>query len=347
MEDQTPTRNYGYLEENEVVEIPQETPQPEVAEVPKEEPKEEPKAEVKPEPKQEVKTETKEEPKEEPKAEVKPAEVTAADWKQALKAGVDKYEVLKELGYDDFTIGMLKYKEQTGDYTPYLQVKTVDYTKMSPEQILKEDLRRQFPDMSEKTLNFKFNKELKDKYYLDREEYPEGSDEAEVGQELMRLDAEQRRKAFIEEQNKFKAPEPQPEVDATKREAELQQQRATLGNLVMNNEATTGLQKTKSISFGEGEESFNYPIEDPKALVDIALNTILNSGRTDLTGVDLNLFYKQLAKGQPGWEKAYADHITALNKQKFQKEIGNITPIEGGDPVTPAKVEKDYGYKTR
>ena len=345
---EAPVRNYAYLEEADtplaeveiVPEVKSEPIEPvkEVKEeVKAEEPKkEEPKVEVKDEPKQEVKTEVKE----------KPAEVTTVDWKSALKTA-DKWEALKELGYDDFTIGMLKYKEQTGDYTPYLQVKTVDYTKMTPEQILKTDLRKQYPDMSEKALNFKYNKEATEKYYLNREDYPEGSDEAEIGQELMKIDAEQKRKAFIEEQNKFKAPEPQPDLDATKREADLQQQQAALGNLVMNNEATTSLQKSKSIVFGQGEESFTYPIADPQSLVDTAMNTILNSGRTDLTGVDLNLFYKQLAKGQPGWDKAYADHITALAKANFQKEIGNITPVGSGEPVTPPAVEKDYGYKTR
>ena len=69
-------------------------------------------------------------------------------WQQSLK-GVDKYEALKELGYDDFTLNMLKYKDTAGDFTPYLAAKTVDYTKMSPEQLFKQDLAKQNPGMSE------------------------------------------------------------------------------------------------------------------------------------------------------------------------------------------------------
>lgn len=334
---ETHVKNYGYMEEyddanNDVEEKTNETT------ASKEQ-------ETKPE------TETKKQADAEPakleaKSDEKPADVTTADWKTALKAGVDKYEVLKELGYDDFTIGMLKYGEQTKDYTPYLQVKTVDYTKMTPEQLIKMDLKEKNPGMSEKALEFKFNKEISEKYYLNRDDYPEDSDEAIYGQEQLRLDGEQKRKAFIEEQDKFKAPEPTPDLDATKREAELQQKREALGNSILNNEATKSLQKTNTITFGEGEESFNYPVADPKALVDVALNTIINSGRTDLNGVDLQLFYKQLAKGHPDWEKSFADHLKAIHKNQFQSELQNVTPANGALPEEP-ETKKDYGYKTR
>src|ERR1019366_6554962 len=36
----------------------------------------------------------------------------------------DKWETLKKLGFDDFEIGLLKYKAETGDLAPYLEVKT-------------------------------------------------------------------------------------------------------------------------------------------------------------------------------------------------------------------------------
>lgn len=334
-------KNFGYHWQDNVVEEEQ---------IPKKEP--EVKEEVKPEVKEEVVPEVKEEPPVEIKPEIKPAEVTKADWKQALKAE-NKYEVLKELGYDDWTIDMLKYKEQTGDLTRYLEAKTVDYTKMTPEQLIKVDLQRQNPGMSEKALNFKFNKELSEKYYLNREDYPEDSDEAIYGQEQLRLDGEQKRKAFIEEQNKFKAPEPQPDLNATKRDAELQQQRVQLTEAVMNNDATKTLQTTKSLVFGEGEESFKYPIKDIQPLVDTALSAVLASGQKDLTGVDMNVFYKQLAIGQdlPGFEKAFAKHQYAVARKKLESEMHNQTPVSGEVPaleenLTPAQQLARYGKFT-
>jgi hypothetical protein len=116
----------------------------------------------------------------------------------------------------------------------------------------------------------------------------------------------------------------------------------------MNNEATKSLQTSKSVVFGEGEASFNYPT-DTQALVDSALNTILNSGRTDLNGVDMNVFYQTLAFGAnpKGFMEAYSKHLSAVAKDKLQREMGNITPTEGGEPITSAPVTKDYSYKTR
>lgn len=267
------------------------------------------------------------------------------DWKAELKKA-DKYEALREIGYNDFAIEAMRYYDRTGGLAEYASVKSVDYKTMTPEQLLKIDLQRQNVGMSEKALNFKLNKELNEKYYLDRETYPEGSVEADYGQEQMRLDAEQKRKAFIAEQDKFRAPELQPDLDATNKAAELQQQRASISTGVMNDPATKNLQTAKVIVFGEGEDSFSYPITDAQSFADIALNTILNSGRNDLTGVNLNAFYKQLAMAQPGWEKAHADHHQALAKLKFEKTIGNVTPINSTTEVD-APAGKDYSMRSR
>jgi hypothetical protein len=336
---EAPVRNYGYMEDaDSPVEVP-EQPKPEE---PKPEPK--PVEPTVPKPEEPKPVEPKQE---DPKPVEKPAEVTEVDWRKALKTA-DKYEALKEMGYNDFVIDAVKYYERTGNLADYAEAKGVDYTKMTPEQLVRLDIQKQNKGMNEKALNFKINKELNEKYYLNREDYPENSDEAIYGQEQLRLDGENKRKAFIEEQNKFKAPEPQPDLDATKRDAELQQQRAAMGDLVMNNEATKSLQTSKSVVFGEGEASFNYPT-DTQALVDSALNTILNSGRTDLTGVDMNVFYQTLAFGADpkAFMKAYSDHLSAVAKDKLQKELGNITPAEGGEPVAIPQVTKDYSYKTR
>jgi hypothetical protein len=44
---------------------------------------------------------------------------------------------------------------------------------------------------------------------------------------------------------------------------------------------------------------------------------------------------------------AYSKHLSAVAKDKLQREMGNITPTEGGEPITSAPVTKDYSYKTR
>lgn len=271
------------------------------------------------------------------------------DWKATIK-GVDKYEALEALGYDKFSINLLKYREKTGNVTPYLEVKSVDYEKMSPEQIMKVSLQKSNPGMSVKALEFKFNKELREKYYLDRDDYPENSDEAIYGEEQMRLDAEQQRKALIAEQNDFKAPEVSADLQDTAKQAQLQQQRAEIGNKVVSDDATVKLKESKALTFGKGEASFSYPIPDVQGLIDTALSTILSSGRTDLNGVNIGVFYKQLAYGQDpeAFEREFAKHHQAIGRKGVQSGLQNIAPPVGTIPdvtpdLTPAQQLRMHG----
>jgi len=300
-----------------------------------------------PEVKPDVKPDIKPEVKPDIKPEDKPAAVTTVDWKAAIKTA-DKYEALKELGYDDFTIGMLKYKEVAGDYTPYLEVKTVDYSKMTPEQLVRMDIKKKNPGMLEKALEFQTKKELNEKYYLNREDYPQDSDEAIYGQERLRLDGENIRKAYTDEQSKFKAPEPQPDVEASKKEAEQQRVKASLGEAVMNNAATKTLLSDKALVYGEGKESFRFPIADVQPLIDSALNAIVNSGRNDLSGVDMNTFFKSLAYGaNPAkFEKELIDHGRSLAKGELQAELQNRSPQDQNTPIDDKKIDySEYGYR--
>lgn len=331
-------KNFGYIPDSgEEEEFEEQEPVEQAVE------EKEPVAETKEEVKQEtVEPIVAEIPKVE---EVKPIEVKATDWKQALKSA-DKYEALKELGYDDFTINMLKYKEGTGDFLPYLQAKTVDYTKMTPAQLLKLDLQKQNPGMSERALDFKFKKDFETKYYQDRDEFPEDSDEAVFGEEQLRLDSEAKRKQFIEEQEAFKAPEPKADPDASRKAVELEQKQTQLRNFVLDSPLTKSLQTVKSISFGEGEESFNYPIKDSQGLIDSALNSVLSASDAELTPDNLQKFYAALAIGNDvqGFIKAHADHYKSLGHKKVQDELQNITPKANGVIPTP-KPTKSYGYQ--
>lgn len=279
----------------------------------------------------------------------KPEGVSYKDWKEALKAGADKYEVLKELGYDDFVIDMLKYKDTVGDLTPYLEVKTVDYTKMSPEELLMLDLKKSNPGMIEAALRFKFNKEFSEKYYTDRDLYPESSDEATYGAEQLRLDAENKRKQFIEEQGKFKAPEPKPDTSQTEREAALQQQREQISTGIMNDPATKAVIEGKVITFGEGEESFKHPIQDAQALIDAAASFALSQNMKEFTGAPLQKFFKSIAMAQDpdGFEANYAKHIHAVAHKKFQSELQNVSqPPPPGAEANDQKDPFNGGYKT-
>ena len=316
-------KSYGYNEEESYVEAPAETPEvavePAVVEAPV---------------------------KEEAPTPVVPVEAPSYDWKKELKS-VDKKDIFKELGLDDFTIGMLEYKEKAGDLSPYLEVKSVDYVKMSAEDVLKMDMRKANPGMSEKALNFKFNKELSEKYYLDRDTYPDDSEEAEYGVEQLRLDSENKRKELIAQQQAFRAPEPQPDIATSQREAAEQVVKDDRGKAVLANEHTVALTQSKSIQFGDGEESFTYPITDADDIVDKAMFSLMNSD-TALKDVNLKEFYQILAIGKDvkGFLAAYGGHQKALEHKRVQGELQNITPKNTGTAATPPPT-RNYGYNER
>jgi len=86
-------------------------------------------------------------------------------WQEVLKQQQPD-AVLKELGYDDKVIGLLKdaktldpkmlafldHWKSKGDVTSYLKELTTDYSKMTPEDVLKQQLQREYPKASEKAL---------------------------------------------------------------------------------------------------------------------------------------------------------------------------------------------------
>lgn len=330
-----PQRNFGYNEEAEAVEQ-EVAPAVEAGE-------QKPATEQKPAAAEAGASAT--EVKEAAAAPTQEKETPKFDWKKELK-GLERKEVLKELGLDDFEIGMLDYRAKTGDLSPYLEVKTVDYSKLNDEQILKLDMKKQYPGLTEASLNFQFNREQREKYFLDREEYPEDSDEAKFGQERLRLDADKKRKEFIEQQESFKAPEKAPDTAQLQREADEQKRQANLKDAVLNNEATISFTQQKALKFGEGEESFNYPVDNVDDVVSNALNVITNSDRENLDGLSLNDFFKGIAVAAnlPAFLDAYGKHHQALGHKKVQDEMQNISPKPIQHEVT-AQAEKNHAYQ--
>ena len=265
------------------------------------------------------------------------------DWKTSLK-GVDKYDILKEAGIDDFTINMMKYKEKTGDYTPYLEAKTVDYSKMTAEELLRLDFKKNNPGLSDASLNFKFNKDFQEKYYTNRDDNEEDSDEAIYGAEKLQLDSEEKRKKFIAEQEQFKAPEPMADPDASRKAIELEAKQTQQRNYILESPVTKSLQVAKAITFGEGEGSFTYPIGNLQPVIDNALQAVLNSTDTELTAESLQGFYESLvfAQNPKAFMKASAAHFKAQGIKKVGDEIQGVTPIGQSAPVneqvlTPAQ----------
>ncbi|HJY22599.1 MAG TPA: hypothetical protein VJ279_06915, partial [Hanamia sp.] len=250
----------------EVEEKPEEKVQEVIEEKVEEKPVEEKPVEVKQEePKEETKTEIKEEPVPEVKQPI-------FNFDEELKK-VDKWEVMKKLGLDDFSIDLLKYKEQTGDVTPYLEAKTVDYSKFTDEQIMRHDLRKQYKGMSDKAFEMLYEQKVNEQFKLDAEVH--GDAAAELGRELLKFEANKIRQREIEAQAKFKAPEKPVDDSAQKQQQEQEAKIAEYKSFVNDSEQTKTLLKDKRLVYGSGDTAFNFTVEKPSSLVDTALNPTL------------------------------------------------------------------------
>lgn len=236
---------------------------------------------------------------------------------------------------DEFIRGAVDYYKATGDLTPYLEAKTVDYSNLDDMAVLKRSFMGQHKHLPAETAERLFQKHLRDKYYQDPDKYSE--EDVSLGKDILAAEAAQARQKLIEEQSKFKAPERQQQQTAYDYEAEMQQlrQRPEIQNLMVN----------RMIPVKYGDQSFNFEVSDPDKLVG--------------TAADVANFFK-LFESAPGqydlgkWMKvaAYAADPEAFEKNliTFGKNLGvdgiitnrqNPPPVEPGNPGEPAGTPKE------
>lgn len=308
-------------------------------------------AETKPEPekkepvKEEKKAETAPIVAEKPKSELTLAEVLKNNQPDTvLKAlGFDDKKVafLQELGdIDDKVIGIIQaWKNGTlGDYTKELGT---DYSKMDAEEVMRHQLRKDYPKATARQLEVLYKREVVDAYNLDSED----PDELAEGKELLAAKADRYRDSFIENQSKYlmpKPPEPkaEPKPDNTA-EIEAQKRVEAYRKELNEHPYMKNIIANKKITLGEGEQSFNYPV-DAQELVDV-----LSDPKKWMAAM------WDVEKGEPKTEHQLAVAAFALDSKKFLKEYADhlksigakevIDPIENAsspDKSTPAKSEE-------
>jgi hypothetical protein len=215
---------------------------------------------------------------------------------------------------DDFIREAVEFYEKTGDLTPYLQAKTVDFNKMSDEEILRKSLREQYSDLTDKAFDRLYQKEVVDKYKLDADEY--GEDDSELGRELLKAEASKVRNQYIEWQTKFKAPEQ--ESDNSQIEDALKK----FEEDVRNNLMTQNILQNKKISLKIGENEFNYEIPNADSLLNMTL--------------DNDKFFSQFAgqEGNVDYARWYKTAAYSQNPELFEKALVNFGKTIGREEVT-------------
>lgn len=247
-----------------------------------------------------------------------------ADWKSELKKA-DQAEILKELGFDDKMVGFFNKWKTDGNIADYIRAVTVDYSKMSPEQLMKYQLEQEYPEFSPEDLEELYQAKIVDQYKLNADAFSET--EVKRGKLLLQADAKKVREVLTQRQQEYilSAKPPVPTIDnsAQDREAELNELRTRYTASLTGAQVTKDLLANKKLVMGDGETTFNYEVADPQALVNI------------LQQPELYARHVFLEDGSPVVEKqlfiaaAAIDHKTLQNELiKYGMSIGAKKAIE-------------------
>lgn len=287
-----------------------------------------------------------------PIGEVKKAEPTLQEFlKQQPKT-----EVLKALGYDEKVvsfmndlkeldpkvIALLDTYKTNGDLKGYLRELTTDYSKMSSEEVMRHQLRQEYPKASEAALNALFKKEIVNAYNLDSDDPAE----VEEGKLLLDAKADNYRDKFIANQQNFLLPKPteaktEPEQNEQERIAEQRQQQEfdAYKSTIETDPYSKNVFDKKEIVIGD----FKYPVDveslkgvlyDPSKWTETQFNIEKNADGTIKSAtpkVENQILTAAFAQNPQKFLEAYA---------KIYKSLGGkaaIEPIENAKDVTVEK----------
>jgi hypothetical protein len=233
--------------------------------------------------------------------------------------------------------------------TSYLKELSTDYTKMPAEEVMRHQLRQEYPTLSEKHLQVLFEDEVAEKFKLDPEKYSE--EEVERGKLLLEAKAERYRTQLIQNQQNFllpKPPEPK-QAEPDPQEAAAKQAFESYKQTVTENPVTKNIVAQKSISIGEGDDKFNFPV-DPDGLTKV----LFDESKWQETQFDIvrnpdgsvksytpktehQLLVAAVAVHGKKIFDDYAKHLKALGSKAVIDPIENAKPPEQNN-ATPAQV---------
>lgn len=239
---------------------------------------------------------------------------------------------------DDFIRQAVEFYEKTGDLTPYLQAKTVDFSKMSDEEVMRRNLREQYSDLSDKAFDRLFKIEVTDKYKLDADEWAE--EDSELGRELLKSEATKLRGKYQDWQRNFSAPEP----EASQEQEEALEQFQKFEQEVRSNDLTRSLIEGKKLTIKTADGEFNYEIPQADSLLDMTINNEKFFGQfANPNGqLDYGRWYKTAAYSQNPemFEKSLINFGKTLGRSEITKEIRNPSNASVGD--VPTETSGDF-----
>lgn len=289
------------------------------------------------------------------------APATAQTWQEVLRSQQPD-TIFKELGLDEEVVnlskkikdnpkmaGFFKHWETTnGDYKPYLEALSTDFSKMPPEEVMKRQLQKKYPELDTKQLDTLYKIKVTHRYKLDDVLYSE--EEVADGRVELMADVKPIRAALAAEQENYllpKPPEPQaagPDLAAQK----VQQDYEAYKSGILDSPQMKNIIATKQMVFGDGDEAYKHPV-DPNRISQILLEpdawaeAFFNPDKTPdvetqtLIGAilaDKSLIKKMQAHFKSIGGKAFSDQLD--NASKPAAGAAAHAEVETTDPAAAA-----------
>jgi len=264
--------------------------------------------------------------------------------------------VLKELGFDDETVEILNevkdYKDKAffkgflqslkdGNANDYLKEWTTDYSKMSPEDVMRHQLRAEYPKASDKALNALYEDEIVNKYNLDSED----DDLKEKGQLLLEAKADRYRDTLIANQSTKlapKPPEPKAEIAVDNSAAEeAAKEFEAYKNKISSDPYYKSLTTSNEIVLGKGKDEFKYPVAadelsdllfDSEKWSKSLLKPTEDGSATFVPDVEKQMLIAAVAKYGKDFLTKIAQHYKSLGGKAAIEPIDNAKPVNQNTP---------------
>lgn len=248
-------------------------------------------------------------------------QTNAQDWKELLK-GVDRREVLKHLELDDFDIEFSEARKAGVDPYQYLEAKAFNWDKVGDVDVIRADLRKQYPTFSSEEIDRLINK----KYDINSDDEDLRAD----GLLMLKADAHSKRELNKTEQKKFTIPDSanrqvaQPELTVEQimlqiQEAMKPEQEAKV-NYFKEHELTKALNESKrvGVEYADGKQFF-FEVDQPEFIT-----KAITDGEFWQRVVSANPKELDSSKLIPDVAKQQKIALYAFNPQKFEKDLINF-----------------------
>lgn len=272
--------------------------------------------------------------------------------------------IFKEIGVDADMVSLAKklkdnpkmaaffnHWETNGDVKPYLKELSTDYANMSPEEVMRHQLQKDYPKSSQQQIEALYRAKVVRAYNLESTD----EDEKNEGMMLLQAEAERHREGLVKNQQEYLLP-PKPEPKVTEpdnSEQVAKQQFEAYQSDIQNNSYTKGIFSDKKMTIGAGDDKFTFPLEKPEEL----LNVLFDDDKWQETQFDIErnpdgsiksakaktehqLLTAAVAKYGMAFMNQYAQHYKSLGGKSVTTDLENPSQPGQGGPPTPDSAPK-------